>query len=178
MLLNIEKRYKKISELHDKLDEILERLNLIELTLGMSKDIKSELTPGDWPFTISAKEAQVVANSTGLNEAAEKLGVAPRELKTQLESSGIHHFFGERWSISVQRALDGGSCEDTYKYPASLTPEKAPKVAEYLREGKTMRALAEKLSVSTNILGRFLQKHNYDTSGTSTLDDDTPPWDE
>lgn len=120
---------------------------------------------------------QTVAESKTLVAAADKLGMKKSELEVQLTEKGVPHFYGESWMLACRRYLKGEMPVDKYTYPAGWD-EKLPMIIKSIEavgfkvtqqnalKGCIARGeVPETTKTIQNVLGRYLQRHGYNTSG-------------
>jgi len=114
--------------------------------------------PESWAYpSVTSSIVNAVLANPGLKDAAAQLGMKESDLKKCLETSGIFHMYGEKWSVAIKRAIAGEPAEDTFEYPEKWFENKE-KFREYVEEHGVSKA-AEKLEKPRFVVGRFIQLH-------------------
>lgn len=116
----------------------------------------SHKLPADWTYpTVTEEIVNAVLNSVGLKEAAASLGMTDKKLTELLQTSGVPHLFGEKWSVALKRALNNEPIEDKFEYPEDWF-EKKEKIKAHL-EKYNLTQTSAKLNAPRNVVGRFVQ---------------------
>lgn len=121
--------------------------------------------PEDWKYkTITIEMANAVASSRSVQEAADKLEMKKGYLELLLKNSKIRHLYGEKWSLSMQRALNGSEVVDDFKYPEDWK-KRGMDFVKRLREGTSIKSIADAEKVPTKVLARFLDNNGFNSKG-------------
>jgi hypothetical protein len=120
---------------------------------------------------------KTVAESKTLAAASEKLDMKKGKLEDYLIERGVPHLYGESWLLSCRRYLKGEMPVDNYTYPAGWK-EKLPMIINSIEKVGFMPTqksalkgciargeVPETTKTIQNVLGRYLQKHGYNTKG-------------
>jgi len=114
--------------------------------------------PADWAYpTVTEEIVNAVLSSVGLKEAAASLGMTDKKLTELLQTSGVPHLFGEKWSVALKRALNNEPIEDKFEYPEDWF-EKKEKIKAHL-EKYNLTQTSQKLNAPRHVVGRFVQLH-------------------
>ena len=153
-----------------------ERIAALEALLAEKPKLATRKKPGSpipeielpegWEYpTITAKIAAAVVSSNGIQAAAYSLLITKAELDTLLRRSGLLHPYGEKWSVTMKRALGYGSQEIKPIPVPEEWPEKLDKILTRVRQ-TSLKETADWMGTGgTNLLGRFLWDNGYNTHG-------------
>lgn len=120
-----------------------------------------------------------VAESKTIADAATRLEMPKHKIEKHLLEKGVPHLYGETWVVACRRYLKGEMPVDNYTYPAGWEGKLASIVKNIEAVGfiNTQKnalkgcisrgEVPETTKSLQSVLGRYLQRHGYNTKGES-----------